>query len=373
MFSELGLHELASVELVRDDPAATGVLQASGFQSSSFGTPAAQVVGVASGFTLTQFGTPNIPGAQLGVASGFLGGGVGSPTVGLAESAAGFVSGGFGTPAVALGGVATSIAPGAVFGTPEGVFVKTAAGFTSTSFGIGSIPLVAGSIAPATVPSPRLVMVRGAESFHPSTVVSPAYYSFNQWLLGAGAHFQARFGPGWVSQAVPVGESYTVRATGFRPTKFGAASVAAPVAQQATGFAVGAYGLPTVRASHGHQSAAGSAALGTPNAVLKGVASGWRSTTIPKPWGSYVRVAASVAPRPRFGTAKAIQPGTYTAYTFRPARFGNPRSSVTFGLPATGWVAAVLGTPLGYSALKARMSSPSARMGRPTLMRTPLC
>lgn len=233
---------------------------------------------------------------------------------------------------------------------------------------------VVGALEPATkFGTPNAAALYSASSVAPTTTLPTAYYPFNQTLAAAALSASARFGAGYVfNMPAPPLENYTLVAYGFRPSVFGEPVAAGAITPVASGFASGIFGTPRARASYLVQGF-GSTALSTPILSLRGRAAGFRSTVVPAISSAPTSGAASISPRPRFGVAKAIQPNVFPAYGLTSTRVGHPRSVQFFGRQVEGWVAAVLGEPLGYSTLRARMNGPSTHMGRPTLRRTPEC
>lgn len=224
-----------------------------------------------------------------------------------------------------------------------------------------------------TIGSPTTSSVCAAATIEPATEIPRAYFAFNQWLFANPNPPRTLFGLGYgILPILTSTQNLTGGGVGFRPTSFGVASASGEGTYPATGFGVGNYGTPKVTI---RQAVVGLSAtqLGGPNAVGAGRVSGWRPTVFGAPFGSGVRVASTIAPRTRFGVPRTSRPNVYEARTVRLTRFGHPSGRKFFGQQTQGWQSSVLGDPTGFSVHKSLSVPTSCRMGRPKVVRSPLC
>jgi hypothetical protein len=255
---------------------------------------------------------------------------------------------------------------------------SVASGFTSSALGepvaIWETLASASALEPgANIPSPRYTVIARATGLGPVSRVPGAYFAFNQTLLATGRQFTTRFGAGYVFIPFQFGpENIVVQAAGLGATLFGSADFVGQVTLTATGSEFGSFGVS--RSGRG-QSASGFAlaSFGQPAAKVTGRVAGFQTINIPAPQGYNHRTVQSISPVVRFGSHKTFRPNVYRAYPLSSTRMGRPSGRTFFGRYVTGWAAAVLGEPMGYSALKARMRGPETSLGRPLVRRTPTC
>lgn len=347
---------------------------------TTFGTPLAipDAICDASGFTSTAFGTPMAIYDHFGDASGFTGTTFGTPTVRITQAATGteFATT-FGTATGFERFPATTIGQVTQFGTPSLMPVHPV-GFQSGAFGTPNAVwdqiAVASSIEPATAfGEPHRVTFVQASSVLPSTVVSTAYFAFNQTLVGEGALMPTRWGHATAVRRTAEELDRSVRAQFIRSTQMGRPTAVASIDCAATALGPTAnFGTPEADQSERCEaSALGPVGnIGTPTARLGQDADGFRATAFGTPIAKVTVHPDSVYRATRFGLPEHFCP--YRTYGFSVAgRFGCPTAIVRMnGKAASGFMSTALGTPTATLRYRARHAAPSTRFGTPTIRRT---
>lgn len=161
------------------------------------------------------------------------------------------------------------------------------------------------------------------------------------------------------------------RASGFRSTAYGTPTGFSDRTVVADGFTSSAYGTPrSVVVTHAES--AKSTAFGAPMAGAITYAQGFKTTGLGSPTTQRTQFASSTYRPTRFGLPRAVRPDCYQAHGVCTTRLGHPRLSfakiassveptVAFGLPSASF------------AYRAQHIPPTSRVGKPRLIRTPLC
>ena len=253
----------------------------------------------------------------------------------------------------AQGYPATSIGQVTRFGNPETYLLAT--GFAATNFG-----------------TPLGAEVFPAESLGKVSIFGTPIADVDQTAEAISFGPTVRFGV-WVQSLVgppPADRSFAV--LGFKPVVFGIPTGKANSAGTVTGIYATALGTPmSIRAG----GAAGlySTMLGTPGLRTLCRATGLHSTAFGTPGSSRIGAVTGIYRAARFGLPVAVRSNCYYPYgLYNPARFGQPRTGVA-GYSASGLYQTQLGTPESVLKYRALHIPPTAVVGTPTALRTPLC
>lgn len=263
------------------------------------------------------------------------------------------------------------------FGAPAYELHKTIRpqGWTATQFGTPGISLAlrAAGLQAGVMGSPRLVNVVTAEGFGPTARVPMAYYAFNQTLKAAGSNLGAKFGTGYaLLKALGPLQHNTTAAKGWRATTWGDADALATRVSPAIGLDVAKHGTPVLRLSQPAASWQALAGFGVALAIERAAAQGFRSAGVGAPVAR-LTLAATGLTAAKFGTPKGSRPGDRQARGFGGVRFGVPRGRIVFGQPASGFGGATFGQPEAFTVCRALPVPVRARLGQPTIERTPAC
>lgn len=302
--------------------------------------------------------------------------------------------------------VATGIAPTTAFGT--GKLIPRPVGFCTTHISAPSTPLPATgweSIAWGTHVGRQSFL---AFSIDPAvqfgsvfTEVDVTAEATGKVMGGLGRPivlWQVTFPTHWITTAsdfrstvfgTPVCPSLVVgEADGIYDTHLGRHTTA----HTALAFSRTQFGTPA-RTVYLDASGALGTTFGTPSYVAVCEATGLRSTTFGSPYAPPLypadgfvsttfgtaaakikRPASSVYRATRWGKARAIRTRDFRAYGFRRTWVGHPSSTNHINHTTTGWRGSALGSPAGDDlALYARVLSPRARLGKPSITRNPKC
>jgi hypothetical protein len=284
--------------------------QASGFDTTAFGTPILDGINGAFGFKTTAFGMPSVKPIAVGFSTTVFGHPSNVP------NAVGFSTTAFGTPSGHQYWIASPLVYETRFGTPT-----TPTNRTQIASGFGHT-VVGDPVALRFTPL-DLSQIETAYSFKSTIIGIPTALA----TVSAGAR-------------------------GFTTTAFGAATALAGAAQQATALDPAlAFGAATAALTQG-ATALHSTALGTPTVML-------------------TQQATGIPSRLRFGLPRQFGPHMVTG--FNRTRFGQPKGFSRFNHPASGFTSTTFGAPTCFQRHRATATASTARFGTPLLKRNPEC
>ncbi len=341
----------------------TGVLRAKDFNTTHFGTAIAPVRH--TGWLTTQFGLAVTRFTVSGI--GFSTTIFGSPRWGTVGTAAATNGTTFGTPAVT-----PHVEPiySTVFGLPNSPYPQVGMpdGIHSTQFG----------------PNQRVVTTCLVFSGPPSTVISPAYTATNQTAAAVGARTTV-FGSPILRVPPDVLGNYSVHATGWLATIFGAAK--APHAQTGAAYSFSwtrlgnptssnafpetRFGRPVARMTLPASALAPAADFGTPILVFR--AQAIRSGGFGTPATTSGHTVAAFERRTRFGTPASFLKGHRAFGINTGRRFGQPRATNRINRTATGWAVGAFGAPSAFDTHHTTALLPTTTFGVGMIKRIPEC
>jgi hypothetical protein len=160
---------------------------------------------------------------------------------------------------------------------------------------------------------------------------------------------------------------------GFRATSIGEASAHTQVVAGAIGASFGMFGLG--RLSSAHQAiGAMQTELGSPSVAMRHRASGVRLSVFGAPAGARTQSASGAQFSARWGKVSIFRPNVYVAYPTQPkTRVSRATARVGPVFTAQSMSTTEYGAHEAFFSYRARMTPPTARFGKPVLIRTPLC
>lgn len=176
--------------------------------------------------------------------------------------------------------------------------------------------------------------------------------------------------------SIPIQPTNTFcKATGFKPTLFGAAATTTDTDKQASGFAPTMFGTPVAQMRNAASGFAAPVQFGQGSNAMTGNVSGFLPTLVPVATSRRTQLASSTYRAPRWGTPTVERSNTFEAYGINGSgRFGRPKGFQRFNYPVTGLRNTQHGAHTSFEMRRATMIPPTQQQfGKPLLMRTPLC
>ena len=325
---------------------------------TQFGTPLLVINVVSDAASVspaTQFGTPSYVGPQFADATGFSTAQLGSPIALLTQST-------------------TGVVPSTQFGTPANI--PNAVGFCSTLFG-----------------SPKTNLGLLASSVSPSAMFSTPF-AWQHWrAFGVGrvakfgtpqtAHNRTETVSGFVPtrlgtprvlvEVSPNSPQY-VHADGAMLTTFGEAAFYGSFIGMASGFYATQYSTPKVSVPRQALSLGTVSQFGSPTPAMGASATGFARTLFGTATCRNTQQATHTYRQARFGTPKSTRSNAYETYGFSRTWFGHPSGAARFNHTAIGIHNTQLGSPAAINRAYRMISiAPVSVVGKPLLLRTPLC